>query len=94
MADSIEYLIKAHELAKESGDTYQEGVANYRLGCAYEKTEDYSKAILVLNFLNTVHVLYMYYTCTVHVLYMYCTCTIHVLYMYGRLVLSQILFVN
>ncbi len=47
MADTISYLIKAHELAKESGDTYQEGVANYRLGCAYEKTSDYTKAIQV-----------------------------------------------
>lgn len=47
MESTIEYLIKAHELAKESGDTYQEGVSNYRLGCAYEKTEDYKKAIQV-----------------------------------------------
>ena len=37
-------------MAKESGDTYQEGVSCYRLGCANEKIKDYDAAIKVRNY--------------------------------------------
>ena len=37
-------------MAKESGDTYQEGVSCYRLGCANEKIKDYDAAIKVWNY--------------------------------------------
>ena len=47
MDTAIEYLHKAHEIAKKGKDTYQEGLASHRLGCAYEKINDYDTAIQV-----------------------------------------------
>lgn len=43
----IEYLQKAHLIAKEGRHTYQEGLASHRLGCAYETIQDYDTAIQV-----------------------------------------------
>ncbi|EDO47081.1 predicted protein, partial [Nematostella vectensis] len=45
----IGYLLKAYEMAKESGDTRQEGLAGYRLGAAYESVGDPETALLYHN---------------------------------------------
>jgi tetratricopeptide (TPR) repeat protein len=42
---SIEYLQKAYTISKKGKDTYQEGLASHRLGCAYEKINEYDTAI-------------------------------------------------
>uniref|UniRef100_A0A1X7TNC5 Tetratricopeptide repeat protein 29 n=1 Tax=Amphimedon queenslandica TaxID=400682 RepID=A0A1X7TNC5_AMPQE len=41
----IEYLQKAHTMSKKAKDTYQEGLASYRLGCAHEKNKDFDTAL-------------------------------------------------
>lgn len=46
---SIDYLLKAYGMAKESGDSQQEGSAGYRLGNAYEQIGDAETAILYHN---------------------------------------------
>lgn len=46
---SIEYLLKAYGMAKESGDSQQEGLAGYRLGNTYEEIGDAETAILYHN---------------------------------------------
>ncbi|KAK2563254.1 Tetratricopeptide repeat protein 29, partial [Acropora cervicornis] len=46
---SIDYLLKAYGVAKESGDIQQEGLAGYRLGNAYEEIGDPETAILYHN---------------------------------------------
>lgn len=49
MMKSIDYLLKAYGMAKESGDSQQEGLAGYRLGIAYEEIGDAETAILYHN---------------------------------------------
>lgn len=49
MMKSIDYLLKAYGMAKESGDSQQEGLAGYRLGSAYEEIGDAETAILYHN---------------------------------------------
>ncbi|XP_031553571.1 tetratricopeptide repeat protein 29-like [Actinia tenebrosa] len=49
MMASISYLLKAYEMAKESGNAQQEGLAGYRLGKAYEEVADPETAILYHN---------------------------------------------
>ena len=44
---AINLLLKAYEKAKEGGHTYQEGVACYRLGNAYEGIQESQTAIQV-----------------------------------------------
>ncbi|XP_070553765.1 tetratricopeptide repeat protein 29-like isoform X2 [Ptychodera flava] len=40
LKQAIQYLLKAFEMAKESGDTAEEGKSSYRLGLAYETIGD------------------------------------------------------
>lgn len=44
---AINLLLKAYEMAKEGGHTYQEGMACYRLGNAYEDIQESQTAIQV-----------------------------------------------
>jgi tetratricopeptide (TPR) repeat protein len=42
---ALQYLTKALEMSKEGGDLYQEGLAYYRLGGAYEKGGEVDSAL-------------------------------------------------
>lgn len=45
----LQYLKKAYDMAKESGDQLVSGEASYRLGLAYEKNKDSATALVYLN---------------------------------------------
>lgn len=45
----LQYLKKAYDMAKESGDQQISGEASYRLGLAYEKNKDSATALVYLN---------------------------------------------
>ncbi|XP_077984211.1 tetratricopeptide repeat protein 29-like isoform X1 [Glandiceps talaboti] len=46
LQQAIQYLLKAFEMAKESGDTAEEGKSSYRLGLAYEGISDPETALM------------------------------------------------
>ncbi|XP_054756026.1 tetratricopeptide repeat protein 29-like [Lytechinus pictus] len=46
--EAIDYLTKAHQMAKESKDGQKEGEASYRLGQAYERSGDSETALMHL----------------------------------------------
>ncbi|XP_002737930.1 tetratricopeptide repeat protein 29-like [Saccoglossus kowalevskii] len=46
LQQAIQYLLKAFEMAKESGDTAKEGVSSYKLGLAYKDIGDPETALM------------------------------------------------
>ena len=46
-------------MSKKAKDTYQEGLASYRLGCAHEKNKDFDTALQV-NETENQYLLYLF----------------------------------